>query len=129
MEFSETDNVKQKQYYEKEIVNPTTNVTYNAQIGLYYVSDLGYALLPENWNTAFFKQSDDNIWLFIGTNSWTITPNSGNETHAFPVTYQVNYTIYGNVAEERGVRSTFYLTPNVAYVSGDGSINLPFRIK
>ena len=53
MEFSETDNVKQ--YYEKEIVNPTTNVTYNAQIGLYYVSDLGYALLPENWNTAFLS--------------------------------------------------------------------------
>lgn len=70
----------------------------------------------------------DNNWMYMGLFEWTISRSSSGTTHAYIVNdsgYVYNYIVrIGNFA----VRPCFYLTSDVTYVSGDGSINLPIKV-
>ena len=59
-----------KQYYTTELGSSSSSTTYNAKVGLMYVSEYGYAASPENWNTALNNYANDtnrnNNWLYMG---------------------------------------------------------------
>ena len=115
--------------YQNEIVNPSENTTYDAKIGLMYVSDYGFAADPSGWTTQLssYDSNTSKDWLFSGY-EWTISHNSDATNRAFYVfstgrVYQedVNSNSYA-------VRPTFFLLPSVNYASGDGTLNSPIRI-
>ena len=127
-----------KTAYTYEIENPSTNAgsaTYSAKIGLMYVSDYYYSASPTYWNYPItssdandYSLATDNNYLHMGINDWTITRRSDTTEFA----YRTYYTGDGNhtrgVLGNDGVRPTFYLSSNVAYVEGDGSRQSPYRI-
>ena len=125
-------NTTVKNSYTNEIVNPATNTTYNAKIGLMYVSDYGYAASPANWNTNMGSLNNDtnrnNNWMFMGLYEWTISRYLDDSYSAFGVGNSGRVDNLVGVDTGSAVRPSFYLEPSVAYISGDGSINLPFRI-
>ena len=115
-----------------EVGASAADTTYNAKIGLMYTSDYGYAASPENWSTNMEDLDNDtnrnNNWMFMGLYEWTITRISDLSGQAFIVFDSgrvVNAPVYYVNAE---VRASFYLNPDVAYVSGDGTISNPYRI-
>ena len=106
----------------------------NTKIGLMYLSDYGYAASPSNWNTNLGNYNNSNIinnnWIFIGFYDWTITRNNSSSTSAFYITTTGNVTSSSSITgtSRAAIRPTFYLNDNVTYVSGDGSIDNPYRI-
>ena len=97
-----------------------------------YPSDYGYAISPEGWSNSldyYYNESlIANNWMFMGLYEWTITRISDLSGQAFIVFDSgrvVNAPVYYVNAE---VRASFYLNPDVAYVSGDGTISNPYRI-
>ena len=131
-------NATPKTAYINEIESPAEATTYNAKIGLMYVSEYGYAASPENWNTKLNYYGNatnrDNNWMFMGGVEWTISRRSGTTSIAFYVfgDGNVNANNVNDVSVSYsgyGVRPSFYLESGVTYVSGDGSIDFPFRIQ
>ena len=126
--------------YQNEIVNPATNEIYNAKIGLMYVSDYGYAASPENWNTELYLYDNDtninNNWMYLNDYEWTITPRFGDnygasDKRVFLVrsSGEIGGDGFGfSTLIGIKIRPVFYLNSDVAYASGDGSIDNPFRI-
>ena len=117
--------------YQNEITNPASKSTYNAKIGLMYVSDYGFAAPQTAWTTTIYDYSDTTIknenWLYLGLNEWTITPMTGDTTSIFYL--YINGCIYSqNSADSRVVRPTFYLNNSVIKTSGDGTKANPYRI-
>ena len=121
-----------KTTYNYELGSSSSSATYNAKIGLMYVSDYGYAASPANWTTTLFDYANDtnrnNNWMFMGLYEWTNSRISDRTNVAFRVygTGNVDYgnSVYGNF----GVRPSFYLKSNVAITSGDGSSTNPYRL-
>ncbi len=123
-----------KNVYNYEIVSPAANITFNAKIGLMYVSDYGYAASPENWTTILYNYNNDtnhnNNWMFMGFTEWTISPKSDsdytNEVFGVDSTGFIRNVLAS--LDSYGVRPTFYLKSNVAITSGDGSSSNPYRL-
>ena len=117
--------------YDGEIGINSDNITYQSKIGLMYVSDYGYAASPENWLTSMssYDVARDNNWLFLGLEEWTISPYSYPGS-VYIITNDGSIVGYnGNVVDDPyAARPTFYLSSNVLYSSGDGSIDNPYRI-
>ena len=120
-----------KTVYNYEIGNNLSNTTYNAKIGLIYISDYGYAAGPENWiiNLGPYNESNkNNNWMYMGITEWTISRLSGGSTSAFKVSF------YGYVDSSLvysswlGIRPAFYLNENVEFSSGSGTQSDPYRI-
>ena len=102
------------------------STTYNAKIGLMYVSDYGYAASPNYWAT--FESSKGSNWLNVNIIEWTISRRLDYPGYAFVVAstgFVGDLDVYNN---NYGVRPSFYLKSNVAITSGDGSRNSPFRV-
>lgn len=117
--------------YQNEITNPASKSTYNAKIGLMYVSDYGFAAPQTAWTTTIYDYSDTTIknenWLYLGLNEWTITPMTGDTTSIFYL--YINRCIYSqNSSDSRVVRPVFYLNNSVIKKSGDGTKTNPYRI-
>ncbi len=117
--------------YNYEIGSNSTNTTYQAKIGLMYISDYNYGALPAYWSyscTDYSVAKDEN-WMYVGLDEWTITPISsgtlvGTVTSlGYVGSLSVSFSAY-NVA----VRPTFYLNSDVAYISGTGTTSDPYRI-
>lgn len=111
--------------YNKEINNINDTTTYDAKIGLHYLSDYGFAASPSAWNTilsSYGSYSTSN-WL-ISTNEsvWSITHT---DTKAFDNGTSISCITPSN---QRNVRPTFYLNSSVLYISGTGTISNPIRI-
>ena len=128
-------NTTVKNAYTNEIVSPATNTTYNAKIGLMYVSDYGYAASPGNWSTNMGSLNTatnrDNNWMFMGLYEWTISRTSDNTYSAFGV----NNTGYVNDNDDvfndnltSAVRPSFYLESSVVLTGGTGTASDPYRI-
>ena len=108
--------------------NPTVS---DGKIGLMYVSDFGFAADPSLWTNSIFLNRENNNWLSLGLNEWTITPVSSLPgyiyvTHIGRLSFD---TSSGNPSILKSVRPTFYLQPSVLISTGDGSIDNPFRIE
>ena len=124
-----------KTAYQYEVGSSASTTTYDAKIGLMYVSDYYYSASPSAWTlvgynsdyTKSYASAKGENWLYGGGWDWTISRNSDNSDNAFYVNddglvsrSDVNY---GN-----GVRPSFSLLSSTTYVSGSGSMSDPVRI-
>ena len=118
--------------YQNELINPVEDITYDAKVGLMYVSDYGYAASSNAWtlmgfNTDFTKSyafvKEEN-WLYGGGFDWTITRCSDRPSRAFRISSFSRISDY-DLGDFYGVRPTFNLDVSVTYKSGTGSINDP----
>ena len=128
--------VKPSITYQNEIVSPdVTNSTdnaieYNAQIGLMYVSDYGFATMPSDWTKAMnsYEETVDNNWMHMGVSEWTITRRSDGSTNAFLVDSNGVLYHYSPSHSSNAVRPVFNLESSVTYKSGFGTQSDPIII-
>lgn len=112
--------------------------TYNAKIGLMYVSDYYYAATPNNWTLVGYNLSSsikdyqaaiNENWLYLGVHEWTISRNSSYNNVGFFIFYTGavgdNYVYNGDYD---AVRPVFFLKSNIKYVKGSGTANDPMHI-
>ena len=122
--------------YQNEIVAPAENTTYDAKIGLMYVSDYGFAASPSAWTTTLYNYDGNDAkgtsiktinWMYMGYYDWMISRYSDYSDDAFYVDDfgNVFYDIVGN---HDGVRPSFNLSSSITYVSGSGSAVDPILI-
>ena len=124
-----------KTAYQYEVGSSASTTTYDAKIGLMYVSDYYYSASPSAWTlvgynsdyTKSYASAKGENWLYGGGWDWTISRDSGNSRRAFDV-YRVG-DVYGNsVLIGNGVRPSFSLLSSTTYVSGSGSMSDPVRV-
>ena len=123
--------------YQYEVGSSASSTTYDAKIGLMYVSDYYYGASPNAWTLVGYNSSDatkdyraatSTNWLFLGSAEWTISRGSDFTTHAFGVSstgYVSSYSVHHNSC---AVRPSFNLESSVKYVSGSGSMSDPVRV-
>ena len=124
-----------KTAYQYEVGSSASTTTYDAKIGLMYVSDYYYSASPSAWTlvgynsdyTKSYASAKGENWLYGGGWDWTISRNSDYSYYAF---YVLNYgNVYDNyVYDFNGVRPSFSLLSSTTYVSGSGSMSDPVRI-
>ena len=132
-------NLNSKETYEAELKDINNYINYESKIALMYVSDYGYAFLPNYWANTLGNinptlTGDDN-WLNMGPweyTEWTLTVWKANPQGSCYI------DSYGSVGcgisnsdtyrQPVSARPVFYLKSNVAYISGDGSQENPYRI-
>ena len=124
-----------KQKYENELVNPATADVEHAKIGLMYVSDYGYAADPSYWTTQMYREDAQDYrlattsnWMYMGLYEWTISRYSDTAAYSFRV-YMTGAVNGDHVsASFYAARPVFYLSSNVAYAGGNGTIDSPIRL-
>ena len=125
-----------KTAYQYEVGSSASTTTYEAKIGLMYVSDYYYSASSSSWTLVGYNLSDatkdyrfskGENWLYGGGWDWTISRNSDNSFSAFFVS--LDGIVGGNyVGNLRGLRPSFSLLSSTTYVSGSGSMSDPVRI-
>ena len=124
-----------KTAYQYEVGSSASTTTYDAKIGLMYVSDYYYSASPSAWTlvgynsdyTKSYASAKGENWLYGGGWDWTISRNSGNSNTAFFVSRD-GYVYSNRVNGNNGVRPSFSLLSSTTYVSGSGSMSDPVRI-
>ena len=122
--------------YQYEVGSSASTTTYDAKIGLMYVTDYYYSASPSAWTLVGYNSSDatkdyraakTTNWLYLGSEEWTISRDSDLATDAFyvPGPGRVGYL---DVTASRGLRPSFNLESSVKYVSGSGSMSDPVRV-
>ena len=115
-----------KTVFSNEITNEHV---YLGKIGIMYVSDYGYASLPDYWLESLSTNDNDrniNNWLYTELVEWTISKRGDCEANLIHkgiigATQIVDSIVYYS-------RPTFYLKPDVLYISGTGTQEDPYRI-
>ena len=124
-----------KTAYQYEVGSSASSTTYDAKIGLMYVSDYYYAASPSSWTlmgynsdaTKDYRFSKGENWLYGGGWDWTISRNADNSYSAFRVNHDSN--VYDlSVDHDYGVRPSFSLESSITYVSGSGNASDPIVI-
>ncbi len=124
-----------KTAYQYEVGSSASTTTYDAKIGLMYVSDYYYSASPSAWTlvgynsdyTKSYASAKGENWLYGGGWDWTISRDSDYSSGAFRV-YDNGYVDNNNVGRYYGVRPSFSLLSSTTYVSGSGSMSDPVRI-
>ena len=124
-----------KTAYQYEVGSSASTTTYDAKIGLMYVSDYYYSASPSAWTlvgynsdyTKSYASAKGENWLYGGGWDWTISRISDRSDYAFFVVSN-GYVYHYNVLNYRGVRPSFSLLSSTTYVSGSGSMSDPVRI-
>ena len=118
-----------KTAYQYEVGSSASTTTYDAKIGLMYVSDYGFAADQSGWTTKLnsYNSNTSKNWLYLGHDEYTISRDSDTTGSAFIVYsgYVLSYLVNNAT---NGVRPTFNLNSSVTYVSGDGTLSNPIRI-
>ncbi len=129
-----------KTAYQYEVGSSASTTTYEAKIGLMYVTDYYYSASPSAWTLVGYKSSDatkdyrfskGENWLYGGVTEWTISPYSDSRYRYVFRVLSDGGVKYGNVnsgSDAGGVRPVFNLKPSITYVSGSGSMSDPVRI-
>ena len=139
--YNNITNVKPSASYKNEIINPAETTTYDAKVGLMYISDYLFSASPTFWtytvsisttSTDDYKAAKGDTWLYGKQSEHVITRATNYTDAGFYIDYKgfvYNYA-YPVPVIEGGyfVRPTFNLNPNIYYVSGVGSIDDPIRI-
>ena len=121
--------------YQNEIKAPITTIpsTYEAKIGLMYISDFGYA--RKTWKTTKLSAASNVNWMYMGLFEWTITRYADESSNNYKKSVatigsrgMVGAYSAGYVNTAKVLRPVFYLNSNITYVSGDGTIENPIRI-
>ncbi len=131
--MSQNSSTTVKQYYDTEVGSSSSSTTYNAKIGLMYVSDYGFAASNSYWTTELsnYESATSSNWMYLGSTSteWTISRRSSSSNSALNVHYFGYILSHGNtVTNLRAARPVFYLTSSTQYVSGSGTQSDPIRI-
>ena len=122
--------------YQYEVGSSASTTTYDAKIGLMYVTDYYYSASPSAWTLVGWNSSDatkdyravkTTNWLYLGSYEWTISRNSVTTNSAFRVGSLGSVGGY-NVTYSYAVRPSFNLESSVKYVSGSGSMSDPVRV-
>ena len=124
-----------KTAYQYEVGSSASTTTYDAKIGLMYVSDYYYSASPSAWTlvgynsdyTKSYASAKGENWLYGGGWDWTISRNSDYTSNAFNVNF-CGSVLSGDVSDDYGVRPSFSLLSSTTYVSGSGSMSDPVRI-
>ena len=125
-----------KTAYQYEVGSSASTTTYDAKIGLMYVSDYYYSASPSAWTLVGYNESDATKdyraaktinWLYLGSNEWTISRTSDITPYAFGMFSTGLVSNYG-VTLSFGVRPSFNLLSSVTYASGSGTSSDPIRI-
>ena len=124
-----------KTAYQNEVGSSASSTTYDAKIGLMYVSDYYYGASPSAWTLMGsnsdamkdYRAATSTNWLYLGSYEWTISRIFGNTDSALSVSSTGFVYIY-HVASGRGVRPSFNLLSSTTYVSGSGSMSDPVRV-
>ena len=124
-----------KTAYQYEVGSSASTTTYDAKIGLMYVSDYYYSASPSAWTlvgynsdyTKSYASAKGENWLYGGGWDWTISRYSGDSHDAFAVRGYGDVG-YNDVDNDYGVRPSFSLLSSTTYVSGSGSMSDPVRI-
>jgi len=125
-----------KAAYQYEVGSSASTTTYDAKIGLMYVTDYYYGASPSAWTLVGYNESDatkdyrfskGENWLYGGGWDWTISRNSDTSDRAFLVDRD-GYVFSGGVRYNDGVRPSFNLLSSTTYVSGSGSMSDPVRV-
>ena len=124
-----------KTAYQYEVGSSASTTTYDAKIGLMYVSDYYYSASPSAWTlvgynsdyTKSYASAKGENWLYGGGWDWTISRYSDYSNYAFRV-YTFGLLDYFSVFNSFGVRPSFSLLSSTTYVSGSGSMSDPVRI-
>ena len=124
-----------KTAYQYEVGSSASTTTYDAKIGLMYVSDYYYSASPSAWTlvgynsdyTKSYASAKGENWLYGGGWDWTISRHSDYSSRAFYV-IDSGDVFYNNVNYRYGVRPSFSLLSSTTYVSGSGSMSDPVRI-
>ena len=125
--------------YTNEITNPDITssadnaISYEAKIGLMYISDYGFAAEPSAWTLTMDSYGNATAkstnWMYMGLNEWPISRSSSNSNNAFFMSLfgQLGgtITVYSNIC---AARASFSLESSVTYVSGTGTQSDPIRI-
>jgi len=128
-----------KTAYEYEVGANKINKTYEAKIGLMYVSDYYYGALPIHWTkpgrdntdggeTRDYSSAVNENWMYMGYYEWTISPYADGTYSAFLVNTIGNADNH-NVSFNGAVRPSFSLASSVELAGGSGSMTDPYRIK
>ena len=112
--------------YNYEVGSNSSSTTYNAKIGLMYVSDYGFAASNTYWSRNLSSYNTSNNWLYLGSNEWTISRTSNYSGYAFFVYFGLVNRSVSNASN--AVRPVFYLTSDTQYSSGSGTSSDPIRI-
>ena len=117
-----------KTVYQYEVGSSASTTTYDAKIGLMYVSDYGFAADQSGWTTKLssYNSNTSKNWLYLGSEEWTISRYSGYAFYAFRV--YSGYAVYIDVIYSHAARPSFNLESSVKYVSGSGSMSDPVRV-
>ena len=122
--------------YQYEVGSSASTTTYDAKIGLMYVTDYYYSASPSAWTLVGWNSSDatkdyravkTTNWLYLGSYEWTISRNSVTTNSAFRVGSLGSVGGY-NVTYSYAVRPSFNLLSSTTYVSGSGSMSDPVRV-
>ena len=118
-----------KTVYQYEVGSSATSTTYDAKIGLMYVSDYGFAADQSGWTTKLssYNSNTSKNWLYLGSNEWTISRNPDFTYRAFGV-FSTGVVSYESVVTSFSARPSFNLESSVKYVSGSGSKSDPVRV-
>ena len=125
-----------KTAYQYEVGSSASTTTYDAKIGLMYVSDYYYSASPSAWTlvgynsdyTKSYASAKGENWLYGGGWDWTISRDSDYSNTAFYVNYSGNVDDSDVNDGSSGVRPSFSLLSSTTYVSGSGSMSDPVRI-
>lgn len=125
-----TNFVSAQQVYEVEITN--SNVTYEAQIGLMYISDYAFAATPSSWASILSDYEGKAIisdnWMYMGLREWAMTPDNITKTNAIFINQNGSIET-GDVTAYFAVRPVMYLKSNVKALSGEGTNTSPYLIE
>ena len=122
--------------YQYEVGSSASTTTYDAKIGLMYVSDYGFAADQSAWTLVGYNESDATKdyraaktinWLYSGSYEWTISRYSDDADVAFSVS-GAGFVTFSRVTFSIVVRPSFNLESSVKYVSGSGSMSDPVRV-
>ena len=124
-----------KTAYQYEVGSSAPDATYDAKIGLMYVSDYYYSASPSAWTlvgsdsdaTKDYRAATSTNWLYLVSYEWTISREPGVANFAFAVRYDGDLGSF-EVRSSYRVRPAFNLESSVNYVSGSGTIENPIRI-
>lgn len=110
----------------------STGLTWVGKIGLIYISDYGYATIPDYWitNMSSYNSVSSNNWIHMGLYEWSISRRSNGTTYAYYLDEagSVQHYLVHRDDMAFAIRPCFYLTSSTTYVSGTGTQSDPIRI-
>ena len=120
-----------KGIYTVEVANATK--TYEAKVGLMYLSDYAYVSSPSYWETSVFKYTAEVVatnWLYLDNKTqWVLTRASTDNYDVFSITNDGYVNGDNNAFSLYEVKPTFYLTSDILYAGGTGTLTDPYRTR